>query len=387
MALGNCNNPLSSVTLLILILAAIGILNRASHAAEIVSYPIAYAYEGKPLASKASFAYEIGEGVILLESHDAFFAVPKREAASRMAPSLLFKIDEKTPVFIKCTAAEERKPFAFITHHEGGGDVQFYDPLNKQLSRVALPRDIEPTTLQVVGDLEAITIDSFSGQLHFLSPKIKSAAYVDKKQEANLTHAVTTIADAKGKRLIFGGHTSQLGLLDISDRIKPKVLWVNKYSNENNYPYSPSECAFSDDGNYILFLTYNMHLLLVNGADGSLIDRIELGSLGNFPSFPYFRIVGSMVCVGVNSVADYATPPKVGEAVLQQSKTPVCGVYAVKIENNKLIYLGGKKFDRVLDTATNSKHCYCVLGDQVLRFPHEELYQIVSKKSEPAANR
>jgi len=368
-------------------LAGIGILIHASQAAEIVSYPIAYAYEGKPLASKASFAYEIGEGVILLESHDAFFAVPKRDAERQIAPSLLFKIDEKAPVYIKCTAADERKPFAFITHHEGGGDVHFYDPLKKQLSRVALPRGIEPTTLQVVGDQEAITIDSFSGQLHFLSPKFKSAAFVDKKQEANLTHAVTTIADAAGKRMIFGGHTSQLGVLDISDRTKPKVLWVHKYPNENNYPYSPYECAFSDDGNYILFLTYNMHLLLVNGADGSVVDRLELGSLGNFPSFPYFKIVGSMVCVGVNTLADYATPQKDGEAVLQQRKAPACGVYAVKIEKDKLTYLGGKKFDRVLDTATNSKHCYCVMGDQILQLPHEELYQIVSKKSDPSANR
>jgi hypothetical protein len=128
-----------------------------------------------------------------------------------------------------------------------------------------------------------------------------------------------------------------------------------------------------------------MHLLLVGATDGSLVDRLELGSLGSFPSFPYFRIVGSKVCVGVNTVAAYATPQKDGETVPQQAKAPVCGVYTVKVENNKLVYLGGKKFDRVLDTATNSNHCYCVLGDQILQFPHEELHLIVSKKAEPAA--
>jgi hypothetical protein len=238
----------SVVILLILIGLAIGNLTDVSQAAEIVSYPIAYAYEGKSLASKVSFAYEISEGVILIESHDTFFAVPKRVAEKQVAPTVLFKIDEKAPVFIKCTAAEDKKPLAFISHYEGGGNVQFYDPLKKEQRSVTLPLGIEPTTLQLLGDQEAVTIDSFSGQLHFLSPKIKSAAFVDKKHVANLTHAVTTTVDAAGKRMIFGGHTSQLGLLDISDRNKPKVLWVSKYLNDNNYPYSPYQCAFSDDG-------------------------------------------------------------------------------------------------------------------------------------------
>lgn len=359
-------------------------------AAEIASYSIAFSYEGKTLASGASFAFETSDGVILVESNDALFAVKKKAAGQPAMPETLLVFDKQNPVYLGCVAGQERKPLSFMTHGNGQAHIQFYDPPTKQLATVLLPSkpEIEPKTLAAFGDQEAVTIDAFTGQLLFFSPKSKTFAFVDKRQEAHLVHPGHTTIDPTGKKLFCSLLSSHFGILDISTKATPKLLWVKKYSKEKDYPYTPYQATFSDDGKYVVFVTYNNQLVLIRAADGEMLDQLELSRLGEIPDCTYLRMIDSKLCIGVNTQS-LKQPRNFPQGILPKDpaefNSGVCGVFAVNVENDKLVYKNGKRFDRVLSTATYSTNCYCVLGNEIMQIPHKELHELVSQKKEPAA--